>query len=69
MAPMGLMAAKTGMRVGEILSISPSTIFDSTEGKPYVHLMYTKNRDERYVYLNAKARQALRELDDCPKNH
>jgi integrase len=69
MAPMVLIAANTGMRVGEILSIGPNTIFDNTKGKPYVHLMYTKNGDGRYVYLNAKARQALRELDDCPKNH
>ena len=69
MAPMVLIAANKGMRVGEILSISPNTIFANTEGKPYVHLMYTKNGDERYVYLNAKARQALRELDDWPKNH
>jgi integrase len=63
MAPMVLIAANTGMRVGEILSIGPNTIFDNTKGKPYVHLMYTKNGDGRYVYLNAKARQALRELN------
>ena len=52
-----------------ILSISPNTIFENMEGKLYVHLLYTKNGDERYVYLNTKARQALWELDDCPKNH
>ena len=69
MAPMVLIAANKGMRVGEILSISPNTIFANTEGKPYVHLMYTKNGDERYIYLNVKARQALRKLDDGPKNH
>jgi integrase len=47
MAPMLLIAADTGMRVGEIPSISPNTLFHNTEGKPYVHLMYTKNGDER----------------------
>ena len=69
MAPMVVIAANTGMRVGEILSVSPNNIFENMEGKPYVHLQYTKNGDDRYVYLNAKARAALRELDDCPKSY
>lgn len=68
MAQLVIIAANTGMRIGEILSVTPNTVFTNTEGKPYVYLAHTKNGDERYIYLNAKAQRALNELDNCPKN-
>ena len=68
MADMVTIAASIGMRVGEILSITPNTVFENMDGKTYAYLARTKNGDERYVYLNAKAKAALRQLEDCPKN-
>ena len=69
MADMVLIAANTGMRLGEIRSITPNRVFENQNGKPYVHLEDTKNGDERYVYLNEKAQYALLNLDNQPEKY
>tara|TARA_R110001606_G_scaffold220525_1_gene368366 strand:+ start:1139 stop:1972 length:834 start_codon:yes stop_codon:yes gene_type:complete len=69
MADMVLIAANTGMRLGEIRSITPNRVFENENGKPYVHLEDTKNGDERYVYLNEKSKYALLNLDNQPEKY
>ena len=61
-------AAQTGMRLGEILKITPATIV-TVEGKPCVYLETTKNGDERLVPLTGQAREAVRALGDNPARH
>ena len=61
-------AAQTGMRLGEILKITPATIV-TVEGKPCVYLETTKNGEDRHVPLNSKARAAVKALGDNPARH
>ena len=58
-------AVNTGMRLGEILKITPDCVV-SRDGADWVYLSATKNGDDRWVPLNEKARAALKELDDEP---
>ena len=65
-----IIGAETGMRLGEILTIEPSTIsFDSSDASYWAHLLHTKNGDERFVPLNERVLQALSDLDNEPMRH
>ena len=63
-----IIAANTGMRLGEILKITPVTIV-TVKGKPCVYLETTKNGEDRHVPLNRKARAAVKALGDNPARH
>ena len=63
-----IIAANTGMRLGEILKITPVTIV-TVKGKPCVYLETTKNGEDRHVPLNRKARAAVKALGDNPERH
>ncbi len=55
----------TGMRLGEILSITDNHIVKTEEGT-WIHLLETKNGDERWVPANEKVIEALFALDNRP---
>ena len=63
-----VIAAQTGMRLGEILKINQQTLVD-VDGKPCVYLETTKNGEERLVPLTGQAREAVRALGDNPARH
>lgn len=58
----------TGMRLGEILSITESHIVQTDDGT-WIHLLETKNGDERWVPANDKVIEALAALDNQPKKY
>jgi integrase len=58
-------AVNTGMRLGEILKITPECVVNR-DGADWVYLSATKNGDDRWVPLNEKARTALSVLKDEP---
>ena len=58
-------AVNTGMRLGEILKITPDCVVNR-DGADWVYLSATKNGDDRWVPLNEKARTALSVLKDEP---
>ena len=58
-------AVNTGMRLGEILKITPDCVVNR-DGADWVYLSATKNGDDRWVPLNEKARAALSVLKDEP---
>ena len=58
-------AVNTGMRLGEILKITPECVVNR-DGADWVYLSATKNGDDRWVPLNEKARAALSVLKDEP---
>ena len=70
MADFVIFALNTGMRVGEILSINhpqpKKTIGTISPCGNYIDLKKTKNGEERTVPMNASAKEALRNLDNCP---
>lgn len=59
------LAVNTGMRLGEILKITPIAI-QKMDGASWVYLAETKNGDDRWVPLNVKAQAALAALKDQP---
>ena len=66
-----VLSLNTGMRRGEILNIGTKDAFvDQDEsGRWWVHLLKTKNGDERDVPLNDEAVEALKALDWKPGKH
>jgi integrase len=58
----------TGMRLGEILSVTDNHIVKTDDGT-WIHLLETKNGDERWVPANDKVIEALSALDNRPKKH
>jgi integrase len=58
-------AVNTGMRLGEILKITPESII-KRDGDVWVHLSRTKNGDDRFVPINVRALIALDALDSTP---
>jgi integrase len=70
MADFVIFALNTGMRLGEILSINrpkpKKTIGTISPCGSYIDLKNTKNGSERTVPMNASAKEALRNLDNCP---
>ena len=58
----------TGMRLGEILSITNDSIVKTEDGT-WIHLLETKNGDERWVPANDKVIEALAALDNRPKKY
>ena len=58
-------AVNTGMRLGEILKITPTDI-QEMDGGAWVYLSATKNGDDRWVPLNDKAKAALDALGNTP---
>lgn len=60
-------AVNTGMRLGEILKITPEDVHEM-DGGTWVYLVSTKNGDDRWVPLNDKAVAALEALDNKPGN-
>ena len=69
MADFVLIAANTGMRLGEIRSITPNNVYQDNKGDWNAQLLDTKNGDDRIVYLNDKARYALLNLNNQPDNY
>ena len=68
MAHFTRLSINTGMRLGEILSINSKTT--KVKGEivgNQVHLKNTKNGDDRIVFLNSPAKEALDALDGCPE--
>ena len=64
-----IIGAETGMRLGEILTLRPSSLSSDEDGAVWAFLATTKNGEERYVPINKRVRRALSELDDCPSIH
>ena len=64
-----IIGAETGMRIGEILTLEPSSISCDDIGNTWAYLPTTKNGDERFVPINPRVRKALRELDDHPSKY
>ena len=64
-----IIGAETGMRLGEILTLVPSSISSGDSGGIWAHLETTKNGVERYVPINKRVRGALHELNDHPAIH
>ena len=58
-------AINTGMRLGEILKITPEAIKEMDDST-WVYLSATKNGDDRWVPLNVKAKAALKALGNTP---
>ena len=58
-------AINTGMRLGEILKITPEAIKEMDDST-WVYLSATKNGDDRWVPINAKAKAALKALGNTP---
>mgnify|MGYP002636655428 FL=1 len=54
---------QTGMRLGEILKITPDIMSLDNKGGHWVHLATTKNGSERWVPLNHRSLAAIRALD------
>jgi len=67
MPHMVTIAVNTGMRLGEILKITPDDI-QVMDGETWVYLSSTKNGDDRWVPLNDKAKLALEALGNTPGN-
>ena len=66
MADFATLAVQTGMRLGEILKITPGDYHMNANGKHVVDLKDTKNGDDRRVFLNRNAYDALCNLDFEP---
>lgn len=64
-----IIGAETGMRLGEILTLTPATIISEDDGSNWAHLLHTKNGDERFVPLNTRVKRALAALDNEPMRH
>ena len=60
---------QTGMRHGEILSLTRDRLEQDDTGATWVHLTDTKNGDERFVPLNDRAHDALAALDYLPARY
>lgn len=60
---------QTGMRHGEILSVTLKSLEIDDTGARWVYLKCTKNGDERYVPLNDRAYEALAALDFTPAKY
>ena len=57
---------QTGMRLGEICQVAPHSITEDDNGDTWIHLEKTKNGEERFVPVNARAYSALEALGfDC----
>lgn len=57
---------QTGMRLGEICQVAPHSITEDENGDTWIHLEKTKNGEERFVPVNARAYSALEALGfDC----
>ena len=57
---------QTGMRLGEICQVAPHSITEDGNGDTWIHLEKTKNGEERFVPVNARAYSALEALGfDC----
>ena len=69
MADFTLIGANTGMRLGEIRSISHNSVYQDADGNWFVHLTKTKNGSTRDVPLNDRARYALLNLDNLPEKY
>jgi len=65
MCQMVIIGWETGMRHGEIVTITPDSIVTDNDGT-WVKLTHTKNGDDRKVPINPRVRQALRDLNDHP---
>jgi integrase len=70
MADFVVFAVNTGMRLGEIVSINNPNPTKTTGTISlcgnYIELTNTKNGDGRTVPMNASAKEALLNLDNCP---
>ena len=64
-----IIGAETGMRLGEILTLTPSTVISETDGSTWAHLLHTKNGDERFVPLNTRVKRSLAALDNEPMRY
>ena len=64
-----IIGAETGMRLGEILTLTPQSIALSKDGSWWAELKHTKNGEERPVPLNDRVRKALKDLNDTPLRH
>ena len=64
-----IIGAETGMRLGEILTLTASSIVYDDDGSTWAHLTKTKNGDERFVPLNNRVQAALAALDNEPMRH
>ena len=60
---------QTGMRHGEILSVTIKSLEIDDSGARWIYLNDTKNGDERYVPLNDRAYEALAALDFTPAKY
>lgn len=63
-----VLAVNTGMRLGEILKITPDSVRTDQDGT-WVYLEDTKNGDDRWVPLNSRALEALEALSFNPATH
>jgi len=68
MKQMVIIGWETGMRHGEIVTITPSSIVTDADGC-WVELTHTKNGDDRRVPINPRVRQALADLNDHPATY
>ena len=68
MAHFVTISLNTGMRLGEILKITPDDVSQTDDGW-WVELRDTKNGDDRSVPLNKQAFEALKALDLEPVKH
>ena len=59
----------TGMRLGEIQSITPDMFYLNDQGDLFVGLKDTKNGDDREVAINEAAKLALDAMDRNPGHH
>tara|TARA_R100001377_G_scaffold22923_2_gene12325 strand:+ start:221 stop:1045 length:825 start_codon:yes stop_codon:yes gene_type:complete len=64
-----IIGAETGMRIGEILTLDPSSFSLADSGNTWAFLEKTKNGEERYVPINKRVRKALSDLGDQPSLH
>lgn len=64
-----VLALNTGMRLGEIRKIGTEDAYveEDKDGRAWVHLLKTKNGDERDVPLNTEAVEALKSLKWNPE--
>ena len=63
-----VIALSTGMRLGELLSLTPSSIESDKDGT-WINLTETKNGDDRAVPVNDACLNALKALDFFPARH
>ena len=60
---------QTGMRLGEIRQINPSTMITDEDGAQWVYLSKTKNGCERYVPANDRVLEAVKALGGNVSTH